>query len=410
MSHQTKFMLGEDRIPTHWVNLLPDLPGEPLPPLSPATTEPAGPDDLAPLFPMALIEQEVSAEPEIEIPDAGARRLPAVAPDAAVPRAPARAGARHARRTSTTSTRASRPAGSHKPNTAVPQAYYNAQAGIAQARRPRPAPASGARRWRSPARCSASSARSSWSASQLRPEALPALDDARPGARPCTARRPTSPRPAARRPRTRRARSGSRSPRRSRSPRSDEDTNYSLGSVLNHVLPAPDGDRPGGDRPAASSPGEYPDVVVGCVGGGSNFAGLAFPFMRATLRDERETRFVAAEPAACPTLTRGVYALRLRRHRRADAADADVHARPRLRAAARPRRRPALPRRRADALRRWSRRAWSRRAPTARTRPSRPRCSSPAPRGSSRRPSPRTRSAAVDRGGRGGQARRARSG
>jgi len=69
MSEPTKYVLGEERIPTHWVNLMPDLPGEPLPPLSPATMEPAGPPDLAPIFPMALIEQEVSGEPEIEIPD-----------------------------------------------------------------------------------------------------------------------------------------------------------------------------------------------------------------------------------------------------------------------------------------------------------------------------------------------------
>ena len=69
MTEPTKYVLGEDAIPTHWVNLLPDLPGEPLPPLSPATGEPAGPDDLTPIFPMGLIEQEVSQEPEIEIPE-----------------------------------------------------------------------------------------------------------------------------------------------------------------------------------------------------------------------------------------------------------------------------------------------------------------------------------------------------
>ena len=107
--------------------------------------------------------------------------------------------------------------------------------------------------------------------------------------------------------------------------------------------------------------GEYPDVVVGCVGGGSNFAGLSYPFVRRNLRDGADTRFVAAEPAACPTLTRGRVPLRLRRHRRADPADADVHAGPRLRAAAGARRRAALPRRRAEPVRRSSRRASSRR-------------------------------------------------
>ena len=70
MAHETKFTLTEDRIPTHWVNLLPDLPGEPLPPLNPGTMQPAGPDDLTPIFPMEIIGQEVSGEPEVEIPEA----------------------------------------------------------------------------------------------------------------------------------------------------------------------------------------------------------------------------------------------------------------------------------------------------------------------------------------------------
>src|SRR3954451_18951960 len=90
----TKFLLGEDDIPTHWVNLLPALPAPPLPPLSPATGEPVGPDDLTPIFPMGLIGQEVSMEPESALPDPGARGLPAVAPDAAAPRARPRASAR----------------------------------------------------------------------------------------------------------------------------------------------------------------------------------------------------------------------------------------------------------------------------------------------------------------------------
>ena len=96
MSEPTKFVLGEDAIPTHWVNLLPDLPGDPLPPLNPGTGQPAGPEDLTPIFPMALIMQEVSAEPRDRDPGPGARRVRAVAPDAAVPRAPLRAGARDA--------------------------------------------------------------------------------------------------------------------------------------------------------------------------------------------------------------------------------------------------------------------------------------------------------------------------
>src|SRR3954470_3779136 len=130
MSHeQTKYVLGEDAIPTHWVNLLPDLPGDPLPPLHPGTGEPAGPDDLTPIFPMALIEQEMSPEPQIAIPDAvrDAYRLWRPTPLYRARRlekalgTPAKIFYKY---------EGVSPAGSHKPNTAVPQAFYNAAAGV----------------------------------------------------------------------------------------------------------------------------------------------------------------------------------------------------------------------------------------------------------------------------------------
>src|SRR3982751_2732446 len=129
MSETTKFVLGEEGIPTHWVTLLPALPGDPLPPLHPGTGEPAGPDDLAPLFPMALIEQEMSPEPMIAIPDAvrDAYRLWRPTPLYRARRleqaldTPAKIFYKY---------EGVSPAGSHKPNTAVPQAYENAQAGI----------------------------------------------------------------------------------------------------------------------------------------------------------------------------------------------------------------------------------------------------------------------------------------
>src|SRR4051795_12448603 len=124
MTPTTKFLLGEDAIPTHWVNGLADLPGEPLPPLSPRTGEPAGPDDLTPIFPMGLIAQEVSLEPEIAIPDPvrDAYRLWRPTPLCRARRleqaldTPARIFYKY---------EGVSPAGSHKPNTAVPQAYYN---------------------------------------------------------------------------------------------------------------------------------------------------------------------------------------------------------------------------------------------------------------------------------------------
>ncbi len=144
------------------MNLLPDLPGVPLPPLNPRTLEPAGPPDLTPIFPVELIMQEVSGEPEIEIPDAvrdvyrlwrptplfRARRLEQALGTPAHIYYKYEGGS---------------PAGSHKPNSAVPQAYANAQAGIRKLTTETGA-GHGARRWRSPARCSVSSARSSWSA------------------------------------------------------------------------------------------------------------------------------------------------------------------------------------------------------------------------------------------------------
>src|SRR3954464_1603708 len=130
MTHTpTKFLLTEDRIPTHWVNLLPDLPGEPLPPLHPGTMQPAGPPDLTPIFPMALIEQEVATSPEVEIPDEvrDAYRLWRPTPLFRAHRlereldTPARIYYKY---------EGVSPAGSHKPNTSVPQAFANAQAGV----------------------------------------------------------------------------------------------------------------------------------------------------------------------------------------------------------------------------------------------------------------------------------------
>src|SRR6185312_75031 len=125
----TKYLLTEDRIPTHWVNLLPDLPGEPLPPLHPGTMQPAGPPDLTPIFPMALIEQEVSSSHEVEIPDEvrDAYRLWRPTP---------LYRARRLERALDTPAHiyykyeGVSPAGSHKPNTAVPQAYANQREGV----------------------------------------------------------------------------------------------------------------------------------------------------------------------------------------------------------------------------------------------------------------------------------------
>src|SRR6201991_2187232 len=304
MSEPVKFVLGEEGIPTHWVNLLPDLPGEPLPPLHPQTGEPAGPDDLTPIFPMALIEQEMSPEPMIAIPDAvrdasrvgrptplyRARRLEAALDT------PAKIFYKY---------EGVSPAGSHKPNTAVPQAYENAQAGIKKL-----STETGAGQWGSSLAFACSlfglecevfmvgssydqkpyrrSMMQTWGATVHRsPSDL--TDSGR-----AQAAHPT----------------GSLGIAISEAVEvaaKDPECNYALGSVLNHVLlhQTVIGQEAIAQLELA---GAFPDVIVGCVGGGSNFGGLTFPFLRGTLRGENRIRYVAAEPAACPTLTRGVYA------------------------------------------------------------------------------------------------------
>src|SRR5690348_896037 len=292
-------------IPTHWVNIVPDLPGDPPPPpLSPRTGEPAGPDDLTPIFPMGLIQQEVSAEPEIAIPDAVREAYELWRPT------PLRRAKRLEQALGTPARiyykwEGVSPAGSHKPNTAVPQAYENAQAGIRKL-----VTETGAGQWGSSLAFACSlfgmecevfmvgssydqkpyrrSMMQTWGASVHRsPSDL--TDSGR-----SQASHPT----------------GSLGIAISEAVEvaaKDPNCNYALGSVLNHVLlhQTVIGQEAMQQLELADA---HPDVIVGCVGGGSNFAGLVFPFIRGTLRGENSIRYVAAEPAACPTLTRGVYA------------------------------------------------------------------------------------------------------
>jgi tryptophan synthase beta chain len=165
MGERVKFELAEEQIPTSWVNLIADLPGDPPPPpLSPATGEPVGPDDLAAIFPMALIEQEVSTEPEIAIPEEVRDIYRLWRPT------PLLRALRLERELDTPAHiyykyEGVSPAGSHKPNTAVPQAYYNREAGIRKLST-ETAPGSGGRPCPLPASSSGWSARSSWSVSR----------------------------------------------------------------------------------------------------------------------------------------------------------------------------------------------------------------------------------------------------
>jgi tryptophan synthase beta chain len=303
VTEPTKFTLTEDRIPTHWVNLLPDLPGDPLPPLHPGTMEPAGPDDLTPIFPMELIGQEVSGDAEVEIPDA-VREIYKLWRPTPLYRAhrlereldtPARIFYKY---------EGVSPAGSHKPNSAVAQAYANKEAGIE-----RLVTETGAGQWGS-----ALSLACSLFGLDCLVYMVGASYDQKPyrrammetwGARVIRSPSDTTDSGRAQAEHT----TGSLGIAISEAVEvaaGAANTNYALGSVLNHVClhQTVIGQEAMAQMEMA---GAEPDVVVGCVGGGSNFAGISFPYVQRVIRGQATTRFVAAEPAACPTLTRGAY-------------------------------------------------------------------------------------------------------
>ena len=303
VSEAVQFPLPESSIPTHWVNLSADLPGDGPPPLHPGTKQPLGPEDLAPIFPMGLIEQEVSREPEIAIPDEVREMLKLWRPTPLL----------RARRLELALDTPAHiyykyegvsPAGSHKPNTAVAQAYYNKREGVRKL-----ATETGAGQWGSALalacrlfdlECEVFMVGVSYDQKPFRRSMIETWG--------ATVHRSPSELTEAGRSQAEHA-TGSLGIAISEAVEvaaGNEDTNYSLGSVLNHVClhQTVIGQEAIEQLEMA---GEYPDVVVGCVGGGSNFAGTAYPFIRANLREGRETRFVAAEPAACPTLTQGVY-------------------------------------------------------------------------------------------------------
>jgi len=307
MPETVKYVLDETKIPKTWYNIVADLPRPPDPPLHPGTLKPLGPQDLAPIFPMSLIQQEVSAEREIEIPGSvrdvyrqwrpsplyRARRLERALGT------PAKIYYKY---------EGVSPAGSHKPNTAVAQAFYNKEAGVK-----RLSTETGAGQWGSAlafagtlfglevkvfmvkvsfhqkpyrkalmeswgAKCVASPSTETESGRKVlaeHPDSTGSLGIAISEAVEVAAQR--------------------------------DDTKYALGSVLNHVLLH---QTVIGQEALAQleMAGDYPDIIVGCTGGGSNFAGIAFPFLGIQLRGGKKVRIVAVEPSACPTLTRGKYA------------------------------------------------------------------------------------------------------
>src|SRR5438094_8232890 len=303
MGEAVKFVLPESEIPTHWVNLAGDLPGTPAPPLHPATKEPLGPDDLTPIFPMGLIEQEVSAEPDIEIPEEVREIYKLWRPT------PLYRALRLERELDTPAHvyykyEGVSPAGSHKPNTAVAQAFFNKREGTRKL-----ATETGAGQWGSALalacrlfdlECEVFMVGVSYDQKPYRRAMMETWG--------ATVHRSPSELTDAGRAQAEHTTGslGIAISEAVETAASSDDTHYSLGSVLNHVClhQTVIGQE---TLKQLEMAGEYPDVVIGCVGGGSNFAGLAYPLVRRRLREGLETRFIAAEPAACPTLTRGAY-------------------------------------------------------------------------------------------------------
>ena len=304
---QTKFVLDESRIPRAWYNIAADLPVPPAPPLHPGTHQPLGPDDLAPLFPMALIGQEVSTEREIEIPgpvrDAYALYRPtplyrAHRLEAALD-TPAHIYYKY---------EGVSPAGSHKPNTALAQAFYNKEAGVK-----RLATETGAGQWGSALAFAGAvfglevkvyMVRASYDQKPYRRilmETYGAEVVASPSlttnyGRKVLSETPDSP-----------GSLGMAISEAVEDAATRDDTKYSLGSVLNHVLLHQTVIGQEAIEQMAMA-GESPDIVIGCAGGGSNFAGLTFPFLGKNFREGAKYRIIAVEPEAAPSLTRGVYA------------------------------------------------------------------------------------------------------
>ncbi len=307
MSATVKYLLDEEQIPKAWYNIQADLP-EPLPPtLHPGTKQPITPADLEPLFPMALIEQEVSTERYIDIPEPVRDIYRQWRPSPLY-------RARGLERALDTPARiyykyeGVSPAGSHKTNTSIPQAFFNKEAGVR-----RIATETGAGQWGSALAHAGAlfdidikvyMVRVSYDHKPYRralmevygAECIPSPSNQTAAGRAILEKDPNS--------------SGSLGIAISEAVEdavSRDDTKYALGSVLNHVLlhQTVIGQESELQMQMAD---DYPDIVIGCTGGGSNFAGLAFPFIGNKLRGGRDIRVIAVEPKACPTLTRGKYA------------------------------------------------------------------------------------------------------
>ena len=307
MSDSVKYLLDEQHLPRSWYNINADLPQPLQPVLHPGTKQPITPDDLAMIFPRAVIEQEMSAERSIEIPGPvrdvyrqwrpsplyRARRLERAL------QTPAKIYYKY---------EGVSPAGSHKPNTAIAQAFYNKEEGVK-----RITTETGAGQWGSSLALAGAffgleivvyMVKVSFNQKPYRrafmesfgAECIASPSETTQSGRAILAEHPDS--------------TGSLGIAISEAVEmaaQRDDTKYALGSVLNHVLLHQTVIGLEAQEQMAMA-GDYPDMVIGCTGGGSNFAGIAFPFLGEQLRGGKEMRFIAVEPSACPTLTKGLFA------------------------------------------------------------------------------------------------------
>ena len=303
---QRRYVLPESELPTHYLNIAADLPVPLPPPLHPGTREPIGPEMLAPLFPMALIGQEVSAEPLVEIPEE-VREAYRIFRPSPLHRALGLEKALDTPARIYFKNEGVSPAGSHKANTAIAQAYYNRTEGIT-----RLVTETGAGQWGSALAFAGAlfgietkvfMVRVSYDQKPYRRSFIQSF-----GATvvPSPSRETHAGRAVLEADPDATGSLGIAISEAGEEAGSREDPKYSLGSVLNHVLLH---QTVIGQEAIAQMgmAGEMPDVVIGCAGGGSNFAGIAFPFLRERLSGGRQTRFVAVEPSSCPSLTKGDY-------------------------------------------------------------------------------------------------------
>ncbi|WP_114790356.1 TrpB-like pyridoxal phosphate-dependent enzyme [Niabella yanshanensis] len=301
-----KFTLSEQEIPEQWYNIVADMPNKPLPPLHPGTKEPIGPEALAPLFPQELIKQEVSTEKWITIPDE-VRNIYSLWRPTPLYRAyelekaldtPAKIYYKY---------EGVSPAGSHKPNTAIPQAYYNMKEGVK-----RITTETGAGQWGSALsfacnifniECEVYMVKLSFEHKPYRKimmntwgaNVIPSPSNLTEAGRKILAQDPNSP-----------GSLGIAISEAVEMAAQREDTKYALGSVLNHVLLHQTIIGLEAHKQLEKA-GDLPDVVIAPFGGGSNFAGLSFPFLRLNLEEGKKIRCIASEPTSCPKLTRGVF-------------------------------------------------------------------------------------------------------